>query len=191
MFEQDVKAFLRDKQITFHDGTKSTSALDFFLPRYNIHFDVKEKTQAFSLKNWSEATAPQADLFIMDDLAARKLLRCAPLSFCIIRDSSNPPVMYYVYSVVDLMCVPKKRVRRPIARSVKTFKGKWMLNLRDAAAFDSLADAMKYMLSYNKKFPAIFGGHIDCWGRYPSEQIPVSGGTRTPTHWQKDSRLHS
>lgn len=191
MFEQEVKSFLISLNIPFEDGTKSKTALDFFLPRHKIYFDAKEKSQPFSMKNWSEAPAAQENLFIIDDLAARKLLRHAPLSFCLIKDSSISQSMYYIYSIVDLLCVPKKRVKRPIEKSVKTFKGKWLLDLRDAAAFDELSDAMNYMLSYEKKFPLIFSEQIDCWGKYPSEEIKTSGSTRTAGYWKKDSQAHT
>ncbi len=191
MFEQEVKSYLTTKSIPFEDGTKSTSSLDFFLPRQKIFFDAKEKAQPLSMKNWREAITSQEHLFIIDDLAARKLLRHAPLSFCLIKDSSLSPAMYYTYSIVDLLCIPKKRVNRPIEKSVKAFKGKWLLDLRDAAVFEGLADAMSYILTYEKKFPSIFGSHIDCWGKYPSEEIKTSGSVRTAGYWKKDSQSHS
>ncbi|MEK7251528.1 MAG: hypothetical protein AAB209_14015 [Bacteroidota bacterium] len=191
MFEQEVKSFLAAQKIPFEDGTKSTTALDFYLPRSKVYFDAKEKSQPFSMKNWSEATTAQENLFIIDDLAARKLLLHAPLSFCLIKDSSISPTMYYIYSIIDLLCIPKKRVKRPIEKSVRAFKGKWLLDLRDAAAFDELPDAINYMLSYEKKFPLIFSKHIDCWGKYPSEEIKTSGRTRTTDYWKKDSQAHS
>ena len=190
MFEQEVKAHLTSQKIPFEDGTKSKSALDFYLPGKRIYFDAKEKVQPFSMKNWSEAATTQESFFIIDDLAARKLLRHAPLSFCLIKDSSVSPAMYYIYSIVDLLCIPKKRVKRPIERSVKTFKGKWLLDLRDAAAFDELPDAINYMLTYEKKFPLIFHEHIDCWGKYPSEEIRAAGSTRTEGYWKKDAKSH-
>ncbi|MBI5471161.1 MAG: hypothetical protein HY961_02315 [Ignavibacteriae bacterium] len=191
MFEQEVRALLTARQIPFVDGTKSVSELDFFLPRQNISFDAKEKTQCFSMKNWAGARVAQEDLFIIDDLAARKLLRKAPLSFCLIKDSSSQSVTYYIYSIVDLMCIPKTRVRRPIEKSVKAFKGKWLLDLRDAAVFAELADAVEYMLTYEKNFTLIFGQHIDCWGHYPSEEIKTSGTTRVPAFWKKDAKAHT
>ncbi len=191
MFEQEVRSLLISQKIPFVDGTQSTSELDFFLPRHNVFFDAKEKAQRFSMKNWTGAAIAQEDLFIIDDLAVRKLLRNGPLSFCLIKDSSSPPVMYYIYSLVDLLCIPKTRVRRPIEKSVKAFKGKWLVNLRDAAVFDELRDAMTYMLSYEKKFPLIFSEHIDCWGHYPSEEIKTSGRTRIAAFWKKDATAHS
>lgn len=191
MFEKEVKAFLTSKSINYKDGTRSTSDLDFFLPGYNIYFDAKEKAQRFSMKNWNEASMPQDSLFIIDDLAARKLLFHAPHSFCLIKDSSVSSPMYYAYSIVDLLCIPKKRVKRPIERSVKAYKGKWLIDLRDAAAFETLDDAIGYLLNYRKKFSLIFNTHIDCWGNFPSENIKTSGRLRTAGYWEKDSESHS
>jgi hypothetical protein len=190
MFEQEVKAHLQARTIPFDDGTASKTTVDFHLPRYRIFFDAKEKTQPFSLKNWKESTTTEEHLFIIDDLAARKLLFHAPLAFCLIKNSSMSPPMFHIFSVVDLLCVPKKRVRRPIEKSVKTFKGKWLLDLRDAAVFDQLGDAIAYMLTYEKNFSYIFKEHIDCWGKYPSEQIKTAGSTRKPIHWRKDAEVH-
>jgi len=191
LFEQEIKSYLTSKRIVFEDGTKSITSLDFHLPDRHISFDAKEKVQPLSMKNWQEAKAAQEHFFIIDDLAARKLLRHAPLSFCLIKDSSLSHAMYYIYSIVDLLCIPKIRVKRPIEKSVKAFKGKWLLDLRDAAAFDELAEAIKYMLTYEKKFRSIFSEHIDCWGKYPSEEIKISGSVRTAGYWKKDSQAHS
>jgi hypothetical protein len=191
MLEQEIKTFLTSLRISFEDGTRSNTALDFHLPRHKIFFDAKEKAQAFSMKNWNEAPTSQEYFFIMDDLAARRLLLHAPRSFVLIKDSSIVSPMYYIYSVVDLLLIPKRRVRRPIEKRVKTFKGKWLVDLRDAAAFDNLPDAIHYMLNYEKTFPRIFGTHIDCWGHYPSEHVKTSGSTRRAEHWATDSHKHS
>ncbi len=190
MFEQEVKSHLESRAIPFDDGTLSKTAIDFHLSRYRIFFDAKEKTQPFSLRNWNVATTTEENLFIIDDLAALKLLLHAPLAFCLIKNSSITPPMYHVFSIVDLLCIPKKRARRPIEMSVKTYKGKWILDLRDAAVFDQLAEAITYMLTYEKNFSYIFKDHIDCWGKYPSEQIKTAGSTRKPIHWQTDSGAH-
>lgn len=190
MLEQEIKSFLTAHRIAFEDGTRSNTALDFHLPRQRIFFDAKEKSQPFSMRNWSDAPTTQEHLFIIDDLAARKLLLHAPLSFCLIKDSSVAPALYHIYSIVDLLCIPKTRVKRPIEKTVKAFKGKWLLDLRDAATFTELPDALQYMLTYEKKFPLIFGKHIDCWGHYPSEQIKPSGKTRRAEYWKKDAQKH-
>lgn len=191
MFEQEIKQYLKAHNEPFADRTESHSAIDFFLPQDNIYIDAKEKRQQFAMNNWREAVMPQEFLFILDDLAVRKLLFHAPNSFILICDTSSRHRQYFVYSIVDLLCIPKKRCRRPIRRSVPAYKGKWLIDLRDAASFDELQSAMDYLLSYKKKFKPIFETHIDCWGKYPTENIGRGGSTRTAKYWKKDSTSHN
>ena len=191
MLEQEIKSYLTAQKEPFKDQTKSHSDVDFFLPRNGVHLDAKEKRQRFDMRNWKEAVMPQECLFIIDDLAIRKLLRHAPHSFCLIRDRSRMPLTYYVYSIVDFLCMPKKRCRRPIRRNMTAYKGKWLLDLRDAAAFEKLEEAMNYVIGYKNKHPAIFEGHIDCWGKYYSERIGKGGRTRTANYWDEDAKAHT
>ena len=191
MLEQEIKSYLTLRNEPFSDFSASHTALDFFLPRHNIHIDAKEKRQRFAMKNWKEARMPQEHLFIIDDLSVRKLLLHAPNSFTLIKDSSVTPAMYFVYSIVDFLCIPKIRCRRPIRRTIVAFKGKWIIDLRDASAFETLEDAITYTTSYKKKHPAIFEGQIDCWGKYPSERVSKSGSMRTARFWDIDAKSHS
>lgn len=190
MFEQEIKTYLTEQNIAFDDQTRSHFLPDFFLPTHNLWFDAKEKSQVFSKQSWGKVFRATEHLFILDDLAARKLLQHAPKSFCLIKDSSHIPPTYHVYSIVDLFCMPKHRARRPIERNVAMHKGKWLIDLRDAAAFTSLRNAIEYLLSYQRMFPAIFHDHIDCWGRYPSEEIKEAGTKRTAKFWNKDASSH-
>lgn len=191
MLEQEIKSYLTLHNEPFSDLSASHTALDFYLSRHNIHIDAKEKRQRFSMKNWKEARIPQEQLFIIDDLAVRKLLLHAPHSFTVIKDSSVSPAMYFVYSIVDFLCIPKVRCRRPIRRTIVAFKGKWIIDLRDAAAFETLGDSIRYITAYKKKHPAIFENHIDCWGKYPSERVAKSGSIRTARFWDIDAKPRS
>lgn len=189
MFERDIKACLNSRGEDFSDGTASHSALDFFLPRHGVYIDAKEKRRRFSIKNWPETSIPQEHLFIIDDLAVRKLLLHAPGSFFLIRDSSTGPAHYHVYSIVDLLCMPKQRCRRPIERTMPTFKGKWLVDLRHASSFNEMGKAIDYIIGYRKKFDRIFEHHLDCWGRYYSEKLSTGGITREPRHWREDAEV--
>ncbi len=191
MFEQDIKSHLVDRREPFLDNTSSLTALDFALTRHNIQIDAKEKRQPFAMTHWKDASMPQEFLFIVDDLAIRKLLLHAPYSFTLIRDSSVSPSSFYVFSLVDFLCIPKLRVRRKIRRNVPTVKGKWLIDLRDAASFDTLSDSIDYIIQYPKKNNAIFRDHIDCWGSYPSERIGSGGTTRTAKYWKEDAKTHT
>ena len=192
MLEQEIKSYLTLHNEPFSDFSGSHTALDFFLSGHNIHIDAKEKRQRFSMKNWKEARMPQEHMFIIDDLSVRKLLLHAPHSFTLIRDSSVSPATYFVYSIVDFLCIPKVRCRRPIRRrTTVALKGKWIIDLRDAATFETLGDAIAYVTSYKKKHPAIFEDQIDCWGKYPSERVARSGSMRTARFWDLDAKAHS
>ncbi|MBI3195107.1 MAG: hypothetical protein HYZ34_11680 [Ignavibacteriae bacterium] len=187
-FEQEIQDFLTKYNIRFIDGTNSLEELDFALPEYNIHFDVKEKKQHFNMSNWEGTNIPEEYFFILDDLAARKILLKAPRSFVLIRDSVRTPV-YYVFSIVDLLCIPKKRVRRALEKNARTFKGKWLIDFRHAMKFDSLEDAVKYMVTYPKQYDKIFKEQIDCWGEYENENIQTAGIPRKPEHWEEDLKV--
>ena len=86
--------------------------------------------------------------------------------------------------------MPKKRFRRPIRRNMTTYTGKWLPDLLDAAAFEKLEEAMNYVIGYKNKHPAIFEGHIDCWGKYYTERIGKGGRTRTAEYWNEDAKAH-
>lgn len=191
VLEEDIRTFLKARGEPFTDCTSSQSELDFHLTRKGIFFDTKEKCQKFSTSNWPEATMPQENLFIIDDLAVRKLLLHAPSSFVLIRDSSVDPPMHYVYSIVDLLCMPKKRCRRIIRKTVTATKGKWITDLRDAAGFETLDEAMHYIVHYPEKHHAIFEAHLDCWGNYRSEKIGRGGIPRIARHWEEDSKVRA
>lgn len=189
MFEDDIRKHLTELGEPFTDGTSSHSAPDFVLTRRKIAIDAKEKLQKFSMTNWRNAPMPQKHLFILDDLAVRRLLLHAPGSFCIIKDSSVSPRAFHVYSIVDLLCMPKTRCRRTISKKITTVKGKWLVDLRNAAGFDSLPKAIDFIFRFQEHYPEIFETHLDCWGDYPVEKIETAGTTRIAPYWEGDSHV--
>ncbi|MBI4547745.1 MAG: hypothetical protein HY707_07190 [Ignavibacteriae bacterium] len=186
-FEQEIKAYLGKNQIPFEDRTGSLEELDFALNDHQVHFDVKEKKQHINLKNWQGVTIPEKHFFILDDLSARKILLKSPRSFLVVRDNVSGP-SYYVFSIVDLLCMPKHRVHRAIEKSTKAYKGKWYVDLRHGKRCASLDDVLHYMSHYPGKFKQIFKEHIDCWGEYEGEEIQTAGTVRKRKHWVEDLR---
>jgi len=184
-FEQEIKEFLKKNEIPFEDRTGSLEELDFALTESKVFFDAKEKKQHVNVKNWQGVTIPEQYFFILDDLAGRKILLKAPRSFLLVRDSVDTPT-YYIFSIVDLLCMPKQRVRRTIEKSTRAYKGKWYVDLRHGKRCDSLGDAVKYMMHYPSKFKHIFKEYIDCWGEYEGEKIVTTGITRRKYHWVED-----
>jgi hypothetical protein len=188
-FEHDVRQLLTKRSIAFVDNTGSLETLDFTLATADIHFDVKEKKQRVNVHNWQGAEAiPEEHLFLLDDLAARKILLKSPRSFLLVQDCSRRPLTYYVFSIVDLLCMPKRRVNRALARTdgPTALKGKWYLDLRHGARHESLDAALSYMQEYPKQFDVVFKSHIACWGTYAGEEVRTTGTARTSEYWRID-----
>ena len=103
--EQEIKDFFAQHKVDYDDRSRSFTRLDFgygdeFTNRY-VAFDAKEKRQRYNPHNWPTAI-PEEHLFIIDDLAARKILLHAPNAGLLVRDTSQETPAYYFYSVAYL-----------------------------------------------------------------------------------------
>ncbi|MCI0493443.1 hypothetical protein L0Z72_00420 [candidate division KSB1 bacterium] len=186
--ESEFKNYFVQHQIPYEDHTSSLKLLDFSFgdPQAKTYFsfDVKEKRQHYTKQNWRQVDIPQKYLFILDDLAARKILVFAPNSGLVIRD--NVHQNYYFFSVVDLYLMPKKRVNRVIKKRVEAQKGKWLIDLRNGRACGNLAEIFEAIASYLKERENIFLNTLECYGEYFGEEIGKGGITRKPGHWEID-----
>ncbi len=187
-FEAEIRQYFVSQQIAFEDHCTSLRLLDF---RFNdpqtktqFSFDAKEKRQQYNLKNWPPTSIPQSYLFIIDDLAARKILAFAPNSGLAVRD--NLQRSYYFFSVVDLYLMPKTRVNRTIKKEIETQKGKWLIDLRHGQRCGNLPELFKAMTAYLAQRRAIFGEILECYGHYPGEAVGSGGIIRRPGHWDID-----
>lgn len=187
-FEQEIKAYCVRKGIKFIDGSSTFDELDFTIydqtGQNAFHFDAKEKRQKYALSNWPDF-APEPDLFILDDLAARKCLAHAPKSGILIRD--NLRGAYFFFSVIDLALMPKKRLNRPINKNQPGAKGKWLINLRNGKQSHSLDAAISGIFSFLQDLPLVFKT-LECYGNYVGETIDSGGTVRKPSHWDRDVR---
>ena len=187
-FEQEIKAYFRGKNQAFEDNCRSFKYLDFsFGPRKGdrrFHFDAKEKRHPINLKNWPASSVPQEHLFILDDLAARKVLAFAPNAGLLIRD--NTRATYHFFTVIDLFLMPKLRVNRPIENEVHAMKGKWLIDLRNAFTSDSLAASFDAINTYLDRREGIFFQELACYGQFVGETIVEQGSTRRAEHWTID-----
>jgi hypothetical protein len=191
--EQEIKNHFTRRSIPFHDHSSDDRRflwLDFGFgdpaqKRY-FRFDAKEKRRRYNPKNWPDAGIPEEHLFIIDDLAARKILAIAPNSGMLVR--VNAQRWYYLFTVVDLFLMPKMRVNRPIHQHQEGLKGKWLVDLRNGQRFDALPPVFDAIESYLDKRKTIFGKQLQCYGDYVGENIGQGGVLRQPQHWVEDVR---
>ena len=189
--EQEIVGFFQAQDIPFHQHMEDDQRfvrLDFgfgdLAARRYFSFDAKEKRQRYRLDHWPETTIPEEHLFIVDDLAARKVLAFAPNSGLVVRD--NVRGHYFLYTVVDLYLMPKQRLNRTIEKDVRKLKGKWLVDLRNGQVGASMADIFTAINTYLDTRPTIFQTNLACYGSYVGENVETGGITRRPEHWDKD-----
>lgn len=100
-------------------------------------------------------------LLLAEEITVRRMLRCAPYAYlvCLCEQEQGCTV----YSTVDLLCMPKRRVER-------LGGGVWLLDRRDGQAFDTLRDALVWSLSEERSVE--FFATTGCYRRYAGEVIP-------------------
>lgn len=177
--EQEVDQYLKSKKIKFYNNTNHPNRLDFtiILPEYEkFYLEVKEKRQHTKTSQWPSVDIPESELFILDDLSARKILKMAPNSGLLVR--SNITGRYYFYDVVTLWSVPRLRVNRALNREETVIKGKWMLDLRNAVVGAQVADGWAAVLRYLRDQRSIFT-ETACYGDFFGESIGLGGEIRT------------
>ena len=184
---KEVKALLTRHRMSFDEACDSFDALDFCIrspQRGDFHLDAKEKIQEIQAANWPETGVPQEHLFILDDLAARKLLKFAPNSGLVVRD--NLRNLYFFFNVVDLVLMPRLRVNRRLGWGETVLKGKWLIDLRNGVQCASLLEVFEQIAVYHDMKEEIFQNALACYGEYVGEEIGEGGMTRRPEHWIRD-----
>ena len=186
-FEQEIKAFLQAKMLEYKDNSSSFKRLDFSVrldETWTFHFDAKEKRQKYNLYNWKLSADDEQFTFIIDDLAARKILAFGPYSGMVVRD--NLLGGYYFFSVLDLFLMPKTRVNRPIEKNAKAMKGKWVIDLRSGKKCTTMDEVLQLFKFYIEKREDLFLNILDCFGNYHGEDIGERGEVRRPEYWETD-----
>jgi hypothetical protein len=184
--EQEVRAYFEHARIHYSDDTTSFKKPDFTFrvaKKALFFLEVKEKLQPYNPRNWP-AFAPEAELFILDDLTVRKCIAYAPRAGVLVRD--NTQGNYRFFSVVDLTLMPKMRVNRAIQRQRLEWKGKWLINLQNGAAAASLGQAFAHIRRYADDLSSILFERHACFGNYIGEQIGNGGTMRGPAYWDAD-----
>ncbi len=153
-FEDEVKAGLVALGWQYEDETTAHDRPDItFLRRVRgnvVHaaLELKEKRQSYRPR-WAElAGVPEPELLVLDEVAARKLLARAPRAFLLFRDATRPDQPLVLYTILDLFCMPKVRVRREISLHERRGKAKWLIDRRHGCACDTLNAAFALMATY-------------------------------------------
>lgn len=186
-FEQEIKSFFQSSKLAYKDNSSSFKRLDFTVAldeTWSFHFDAKEKRQHYNLSNWKLTAAQEPHTFIMDDLAARKILAYGPYSGMVVRD--NLLGGYYFFSILDLLLMPKTRVNRPIDKVQKGLKGKWIIDLRNGQQCASMNEVLALFKRYIAKREDLFLNILECFGDYQGEQIGERGEVRRAEYWTTD-----
>lgn len=191
--EQEILDHFRRHSISFHQHVNDETRfvrLDFGFgdigqKRY-FSFDAKEKRQRYNLNNWRGAGIGEEHLFIIDDLAARRVLAFAPNAGLVIRD--NLRQLYFLFTVVDLFLMPKVRVNRRLDLNPPLLKGKWLIDLRNGQPCPDLAAVFARIGAYLDQRETIFSKELACFGAYVGETISAGGVARQPRHWERDIR---
>lgn len=153
-FEKAVIAGLDALGWEYRDNTAAHDRPDFFIIRQvrgkpvRLALELKEKRQPYRGR-WAQlAGVPEADLLVLDEVSARKLLANSPRALLLFWDVTQPAQPYVLFSIIDLFCIPKVRVQRSIALRSRRVKAKWLVDRRHGRAFADLKDAFAAMANY-------------------------------------------
>ena len=152
--ERVVEAAI-DRHQSFTRLTSSTSSLDrldfqVLGPTERLcEIELKAKHQRY--QGWTQYSArtSEADLFILDELAMRKILSAGRYAFLVVHD--QPSRRWVVWSVMDLVLATKHRANRRLAVGAGPLKAKLLLDSNDSphhcgsveSALDAVADLAK------------------------------------------------
>jgi hypothetical protein len=153
-FEQAVMAGLDALGWEYQDNTQAFERPDLYLyrnvrgKRVRVALELKDKRQPFRAR-WAElAGVAEGDLLVLDEVAARKLLAHGVRALVLFWDRTRPDRPYVVYNMMDLFCLPKRRVLRRISHQAERLKAKWLLDARHGHAFNDLKGVFAYVANY-------------------------------------------
>lgn len=172
IFERAVRrAIDSDGEFVLLDSTDSYDEIDFELGcrGKRLFLEVKQKKQRYR-DAWPEiAGVDEEHLFILDELAVRKIIRRSPRAYLLIQDQITN--RFSTLGALELVAMPKARVNRSIDAAVATFKGKWLIDIRNGEIIDSLDEAVAYIKRRVVSEDDYWNG-LACHGRFEGETIP-------------------
>lgn len=173
------------------DYTSSMHMPDFNIatPKYKVWFECKEKNKPYKMSNWTDfqkLSIPECNAFIIDEYSVLHLCYYSPFIFVIVKNKSY----FYVYDILDLMCMPKIRNNRKVGNSLK---GKWLLDLRWAVKTPSINESLGVVAKKCVTLETVYGqphnrhnSVMACHGHYLGEDLMFGGIERTNKHRQAD-----
>lgn len=171
-FEQKVRrALASDGEFELLDSTDSFDEIDFELGcrGRRLFLEVKQKKQRYR-EGWVAAAGlPEEHLFILDELAARKLVLRAPRAYLLVNDVVTENLL--AFGALELITIPKSRVNRSIDGGIATFKGKWLIDVRNGEKVGDLSEALKYIKRRSSSEDEYWKA-LACHGRYEGEILP-------------------
>jgi hypothetical protein len=176
-FEDAVKAELELLKWPYEDNTAAHEKPDMFFFRQvrgravQAALELKEKRQVYRAR-WAElAAVPEAELLTLDEVSARKLLANAPRAFLLFHDATRDDRPYVLFTIVDLFCLPKVRVQRPINLNDRRMKAKWLIDARHGQGFNNLTAAFTAIANYLDRHMADDLRRLEPHGPFAGESV--------------------
>ena len=145
-----ARALDRHPMLTLlRNSTSSTDRLDYqVLGPSDRLLEIEFKTKRQSYVGWDRhrPDLSERDLFILDELALRRIIDAGRYAFLLVFDMTTP--RWCVWTTPDLVLTSKARVGRKLVTGRNQVKGKILLSLTETAtATRSLDEAIEAIMS--------------------------------------------
>jgi hypothetical protein len=130
-------------------STASTDRLDYQLlgpGERLVETELKTKRQPY--QGWAKfrPDLPEHDLFILDELALRRIVDAGRYAFLLVNDM--PGRRWCLWSTADLVLTSKSRIARSLARESERVKGKLLISLVEhSIVCDTLGEAIETLVT--------------------------------------------
>jgi hypothetical protein len=124
--------------VPLSSSTASCDRLDFQLVGPGdrlIEIELKAKRQSY--RGWGSLApnVPESELFILDELAFRKVVDAGRYAVLLVRD--RPNLRWLAWTMGDLLLVDKVRANRQLAVAGNPVKAKLLIDMRQAPMVES------------------------------------------------------
>ena len=130
-------------------STSSTDRLDYQLlgpGERLVETELKTKRQPYQGWTRFRPDLPERDLFILDELALRRIVDAGRYAFLLVNDM--PGRRWCLWSTADLVLTSKSRISRTLAREGERVKGKLLISLVEhSMVCDTLGEAIETLVA--------------------------------------------